>query len=214
MPRKAADPRTSLPKVPTASDDTPLSRKAKDLLEKTANRRVSMLPNDAPAEVDAATSPKLINNANQLKHWVRSDCDAVLNLIKEYRQERDMALQCVEEWNVIAVERDQALNYAANAQERAKEAKEAARRMKGINLDLSDQLSQREDLLKIRDAEITSLKEQLLVADMQNDDNERRRRERSRSRTRSSVDTEHSKKSPKVSNPPVLTDGIEPTFIG
>ncbi len=71
------------------------------LLRSTANRRVSLLPTDAPAGVEEATTPWDIKNKEQLCQWVANQPDQIIDMLNELRSQRDLALQLNEHWLLV-----------------------------------------------------------------------------------------------------------------
>ena len=71
------------------------------LLRSTANRRVSLLPTDAPAEAEEATTPWNIKNKEQLCQWAANQPDQIIDMLNELRSQRDLALQLNEHWILV-----------------------------------------------------------------------------------------------------------------
>ncbi len=84
-----------------ARDAEPVGPRTTRLLRSTANRRVSLLPTDAPAEAEEAATPWNINIEEQLFHWASNQSDEVINMLNELRSQRDLALQLNEHWLLV-----------------------------------------------------------------------------------------------------------------
>ena len=84
-----------------ARDVEPVGPRTTRLLRSTANRRVSLLPIDAPAEAEEAATPWNINIEEQLFHWASNQPDEVINMLNELRSQRDLALQLNEHWLLV-----------------------------------------------------------------------------------------------------------------
>lgn len=83
--------------------------KLNHLAETTKGRRQSVLPDDAPEEVTAATAPEQISSTEQLMYWANKDADRILEMVKKLRQDRDEVLLCIDEWNVMVKNHDAAV---------------------------------------------------------------------------------------------------------
>ncbi len=84
-----------------ARDAEPVGPRTNRLLRSTANRRVSLLPIDAPAGAEEAATAWNINTEEQLFHWASNQPNEVINMLNELRSQRDLALQLNEHWLLI-----------------------------------------------------------------------------------------------------------------
>ncbi len=60
-----------------------------------------MLPSDAPAGAEQADTPWNIKNKEQLCQWASDQPDEVIKMLDELRGQRDMALECTEQWILV-----------------------------------------------------------------------------------------------------------------
>jgi len=84
-----------------ARDAEPVGPRTTRLLRSTANRRVSLLPIDAPAGAEEAATPWNINTEEQLFHWASNQPNEVINMLNELRSQRDLTLQLNEHWLLV-----------------------------------------------------------------------------------------------------------------
>ncbi len=71
------------------------------LLRSTVNRRVSLLPIDASAGAEEATTSWNIKNKEQLCQWAANQPDQIIDMLNELRSQRDLALQLNEHWILV-----------------------------------------------------------------------------------------------------------------
>ncbi len=71
------------------------------LLKSIVNRRVSLLLIDASVEAEKAVIAWNINIKEQLLHWVSNQLDKVINMLNEFRSQRDLILQLNEHWLLV-----------------------------------------------------------------------------------------------------------------
>ena len=65
------------------------------LLQRTEERRVSILSSDASDKIENAISSTRIKSQQQLEHWVKTDFRQVLFHFQKLHQERDAVFECV-----------------------------------------------------------------------------------------------------------------------
>ncbi len=71
------------------------------LLRSIVSRRVSLLLIDASVEVEKAVIAWNINIEEQLFHWVSNQLNEVINMLNEFRSQRDLTLQLNEHWLLV-----------------------------------------------------------------------------------------------------------------
>ncbi len=71
------------------------------LLKSTVNRRVSLLLINASVEAEKAVIAWNINIEEQLFHWVSNQLSEVINMLNEFRSQRDLTLQLNEHWLLV-----------------------------------------------------------------------------------------------------------------
>ena len=74
-------PQQLLPTTIMARDAEPVGPRTARLLRSTANRRVSLLPIDAPAGAEEATTPWDIKNTEQLCQWAANQPDQIIDML-------------------------------------------------------------------------------------------------------------------------------------
>ena len=94
-------PQQLLPSLTMARDAEPVGPRTNRLLRSTANRRVSLLPTDAPAGAEEAATAWNINTEEQLFHWASNQPNEVINMLNELRSQRDLTLQLNEHWLLV-----------------------------------------------------------------------------------------------------------------
>ncbi len=71
------------------------------LLRSIVNRRVSLLLINASVEAEKAVIAWNINIEEQLFHWVSNQLNEVINMLNEFRSQRDLTLQLNEHWLLV-----------------------------------------------------------------------------------------------------------------
>ncbi len=117
-----------------ARDAEPVGPRTTRLLRSTANRRVSLLPIDAPAEAEEAATPWNINTEEQLFHWASNQPDEVINMLNELRSQRDLALQLNEHWLLVQEDHKKRAEQLEAAFDKNDELEEKINQLQGERL--------------------------------------------------------------------------------
>ena len=131
--------------------------KREDLLRRAeTSRRTSFLVpnNDASAGPQDATTVWDIRTVPQLKHWVAKEPSAVMVALIELRQERDAAMACIEGWESMRADLDQAQDAAEEAQTQRQTAQEKYRSYREKNSQLQTEAGRLNERIAILEADI------------------------------------------------------------
>ncbi|KAL2037034.1 hypothetical protein N7G274_010161 [Stereocaulon virgatum] len=126
------------PNIPELTED---QLRHKEVIDKASrSRRVSVLPEDAPGGAKEAKTAWEVGTAAQLQYWAHHSPSEFLEMLDELRRERDMALQCLEEWDAMVERGQQAVRIGHDVQRQRREAKERLGAQEGKMLILQDQV--------------------------------------------------------------------------
>ena len=107
-----------------------VKEKISALLQRTEERRVSILSSDASDKIEDVIFSARIKSQQQLEHWVKTDPEQILFHFKELHQERDAALECVKSWEQLKEKQKEILQIIIKAQERCLTAKNERNRLR------------------------------------------------------------------------------------
>ncbi len=82
-------------------DVKPVELRTTRLLRSIVNKRVSLLLINASVEAEKTVIAWNINIKEQLFHWVSNQLNEVINMLNEFRSQRDLALQLNEHWLLV-----------------------------------------------------------------------------------------------------------------
>ena len=125
-----------------ARDSEPVGPRTARLLRSTASRRVSIIPSDASAEPQDATTPWDINTDQQLRQWAHDQPNEIIKMLNELRSQRDTALELNEQWTVVQAEHDKRLDQLEVKQVTIDTLEEANKRYREEVLNLKDKLKE------------------------------------------------------------------------
>ena len=198
----------------TDPEDHP-SRQVADLLKDTSKRRTTLLSDDAATGIEEAVTPWDIKSKEQLIHWATIKPDDLLAVLNKLRYERDAALSCLENWQELEDKARNAIQLSKKSQIRFEDTRAKLTDEEAKNLVLHDEA----ETLK---EEVEALKEDLAqyqgTLDLLRAERDQAYEERDRAREvvrntpTPSTHTISGKRSTKHPDPPILTDGKEPTF--
>ena len=138
----------------------------------------------------------------QLQHWASTQPGDVITVLDELRSERDETLLCLEEWNDMVNKAQRAIDQARRAQDRQQSARRAFTEKQARSATLQDELNTMQERL---DNVLEEL-DQTRLAQAETD------RARGTSKNSPTPSTVTGKRSPKHPDPPVFTNGVDPTF--
>ena len=138
----------------------------------------------------------------QLQHWASTQPGDVITVLDELRSERDETLLCLEEWNDMVNKAQRAIDQARRAQDRQQSARRAFTEEQARSVTLQDEL----DIMQERLNNVLEELDQTRLAQAETD------RARGTSKNSPTPSTVTGKRSPKHPDPPVFTNGVDPTF--
>ena len=166
-------------------DQTP-GHRVQRLLRSAGKRRTTLLPDNAATGAKEAATAWDINSNEQVLHWAQSNPGAVLKVLDALRKDRDTAIECLDHWKDMEDRLAAAEAVEVNANTLQEE----------VNLC-------REELQEVYEARDLAIEQ----------------RDQARAAARvtpaaSSTNTANGgKRSPKHPDPPILTNGDNPTYV-
>ncbi len=190
-----------------ARDAEPVGPRTTRLLRSTANRRVSILPSDAPAGAEEAATPWNINTEEQLFHWASNQPDEVLNMLNELRSQRDLALQLNEHWLLVQDDHKKRAEQLEAAFDKNDELEEKNNQLQSELLNVKAEQRQAD---RPRPRQVTQPAEQRPQEEASPTPEVEQRPRTSRESSTLSGNGNH--KSTKFPDPPIFTGTGEPTW--
>ena len=183
-----------------------VKEKVAALLQRTEERRVSILSSDASNKIKNAIFSARIKSQQQLKHWMKTDLRQVLFHFQKLHQKRDAVLECVKNWKQLKEKQKKTLQIIIKAQERCLTAKDERDRLREKIAPLQKEVITHEE-------KIHELKEALVEEQDKNAffeaDLTRSRRELRKSSSSSII---AGKRSTRFSDSTVFTENDDSTF--
>ena len=107
-----------------------IKKKISTLLQRTEERRISILSSDASNKIENIISSTRIKSQQQLEHWMKIDFRQVLFHFQKLHQERDVALECVKSWEQLKKKQKKILQIIIKTQERCLTTKDERDRLR------------------------------------------------------------------------------------
>ncbi len=168
-----------------------MDRQVRDLLKKTDSRRQSTLSTDTPTEGQEAATPWEIVSKEQLRQWITTKPEELLQMIGDLRFERDQFRLAAEQYEITVTNLETAHKHTTSAEDRAGRYRRERNTLQQENNTLRAQV----------EVESEDKDEAAEPADRQPD------RERRQEQRPARID-----KSSKLPDPPMFTNGIDPTW--
>ncbi len=199
-----------------ARDAEPVGPRTTRLLRSTANRRVSLLPTDAPAGAEEAATPWNINTEEQLFHWASNQPDEVINMLNELRSQRDLALQLNEHWLLVQDDHKKRAEQLEAAFDKNDELEKKINQLQGERLNSRAEQRQADRPMPRQDTQPAEQRANQKEAPIRRPEVERSSASEARSQRESSTLSGNENgnghhKSVKLPNPPIFTETGDPT---
>ncbi len=200
-----------------ARDAEPVGPRTTRLLRSTANRRVSLLPIDAPAEAEEAATPWNINTEEQLFHWASNQPDEVINMLNELRSQRDLALQLNEHWLLVQDDHKKRAEQLEAAFDKNDELEEKINQLQGERLNSRAEQRQADRPMPRQDTQSAEQRANQEEAPVRRSEVERSSASEARSQRESSTLSDNGNgndhhKSVKLPDPPIFTETGNPIW--